>query len=229
VLLKMAYNLRTSEGRKNYRDLDTIKLPRAQRIKDKLYPVEIVGRDGDRVKVHYIGYSSQYDEWRLSSDLETLKIKDSTRGGQQLELDPYQPFDLHRELAYSIKSSLKGSRNDPEVRIDMPFHLLLFNGGLKQHGYMLHHGRGHEAMGIENYSDLTPLLVKRWYIRIVNPRKNFCYVNKETVQFWIHRKKDIEEFDDGQPITYKGGYSLVFKFVRMDGVADELDSVLQIQ
>jgi len=80
VLLKMAYNLRTSEGRKNYRDLDTIKLPRAQRIKDKLYPLEIVGRDGDRVKVHYIGYSSQYDEWRLSSDLETLKIKDSTRG-----------------------------------------------------------------------------------------------------------------------------------------------------
>ena len=85
-------------------------------------------------------------------------------------------------------------------------------------------------MGIENYSDLTPLLGQRWYIRIVNPRKNFCYVNKETVRFWIHRKKDIEEFDDeGQPITYQGGYSLVFKFVRMDGVADELDSVLQIQ
>jgi len=58
-------------------------------------------------------------------------------------------------------------------------------------------------MGIENYSDFTPLLGKRWYIRIVNPRKNFCYVNKETVQFWIHRKKDIEEFDD------EGGYSVV--------------------
>lgn len=85
-------------------------------------------------------------------------------------------------------------------------------------------------MGIKTYIDLVPLLGKRWYIRILNPRKNFCYVNRETVQFWIHKRRDIEEYDeDGVPILHKGGYNLVFKFVRMDGVADDLATILQLQ
>lgn len=228
----MAYNLRSGEGtqeRKNYRQLVTIKLPRAQRTRtdDTLYPLEVIDREGDRVKVHYIGYSTQYDEWRLSSELETVRDDSSPGDGHQLEVEPYRPFDLHKELAYSIKSSLRGSRNDPEIRIDMPFDLLLFNGGLKQHGCLLRRAQGHEVMGIENYSDLVPLLGKRWYIRILNPRKNFCYVNKETVQFWVHKRKDLEEFDEeGAPTVLKGGYNLVFRFVRMDSVADELDSIL---
>ena len=191
---------------------------------DRLYPLEVIAKDGDRVKVHYIGYSSQYDEWRQSSELETL----SPRSGQQLEL--YQPFELHQELAYSIKLALVGSRKDPDVRIEMPFDLLLFNGGLKQQGYSVHQGRGHEVMGIKTYIDLVPLLGKCWYIRILNPRKNFCYVNRETVQFWIHKRRDIEEYDeDGVPILHKGGYNLVFKFARMDGVADDLATILQLQ
>ena len=84
-------------------------------------------------------------------------------------------------------------------------------------------------MGIKTYIDLVPLLGKCWYIRILNPRKNFCYVNRETVQFWIHKRRDIEEYEDGVPILHKGGYNLVFKFVRMDGVADDLATILQLQ
>lgn len=102
----------------------TEKLPRAERVKnDRLYPLEVIAKDGDRVKVHYIGYSSQYDEWRQSSELETL----SPRSGQQLE--PYQPFELHQELAYSIKLALVCSRKDPNVPTEMPFDLLLLTVG----------------------------------------------------------------------------------------------------
>ena len=124
---KMAYYLRSSdciETRKNYREVNIIKLPRAERVKnDRLYPLEVIAKDGDRVKVHYIGYSSQYDEWRQSSELETL----SPRSGQQLE--PYQPFELHQELAYSIKLALVCSRKDPDVPTEMPFDLLLLTVG----------------------------------------------------------------------------------------------------
>ena len=40
---------------------------------NKLHDVEIVEEDSDqeRVKVHYTGYGSKYDEWR-SSDLPTM-------------------------------------------------------------------------------------------------------------------------------------------------------------
>ena len=55
-------------------------------------------------------------------------------------------------------------------------------------------------------------------------------MNRETVQFWIHKGRDIEEYDeDGVPILHKGGYNLVFKFVHMDGVADDLATILQLQ
>ena len=61
----MAYNLRNS-GPKNYKA--DVRLPRATRTtratKDELYPVEVVARDGDKVKVHYIGYGDEDDEWR---------------------------------------------------------------------------------------------------------------------------------------------------------------------
>ena len=52
----MEYNLR-EVPRANYKDLADVKLPRArpQATESKLYPVEIVEEEEDRVKVHYIG------------------------------------------------------------------------------------------------------------------------------------------------------------------------------
>ena len=59
----MAYHLRSATNPstcKNYRELNEIKLPRAQRVHvktvDKLYAVEVVEEEGERVKIHYVGY-----------------------------------------------------------------------------------------------------------------------------------------------------------------------------
>jgi len=45
-------------------DLADVKLPRAwpKTVEAKLYPVDIVEEEEDRVKVHYIGYDSAHDE-----------------------------------------------------------------------------------------------------------------------------------------------------------------------
>ena len=65
----MAYNLRNHE-RKNYRAIENPTLPRARATRtqesQRLYELEIVEEDDytGRVKVHYIGYDSEYDEWR---------------------------------------------------------------------------------------------------------------------------------------------------------------------
>lgn len=74
----MAYSLR-AKPRKNYKEMADIQLPRSIRARnpepeDKLYPVEVVERDAmnRRVKVHYLGYGTEYDEWKEDSEIETL-------------------------------------------------------------------------------------------------------------------------------------------------------------
>jgi len=68
-------------GKRNYRDFfkinleDLKKCSRASRRKtaasrDKLYSIEVVQTDGDKVKVHYIGYSDIYDEWKDKNEIE---------------------------------------------------------------------------------------------------------------------------------------------------------------
>lgn len=231
----MAYDLRSATDPstpKNYRELNELKLPRPERVKavDKLYAVEVIEEDGDRVKIHYVGYEDRFDEWRQREELENWH-DDDEHGGQQLETELYQPFDLHQELAYHIKSSLKGSRKDPVIRIEMPFDHLLFNGGLKCCGKLLRKSRGHDIYGLSHYADLRPLLGDRWHLRILNPRRDFCYVHLETVEYWLHKRKSIQEFDEeGHAIvSKKGGYILVFRFVRMDKVQSFLSSVLELE
>ena len=63
---RMAYHLRSATKPstcKNYCELNEIKLPRAQRVKtvDKLYAVEVVEEEGERVKIHYVGYDDRFD------------------------------------------------------------------------------------------------------------------------------------------------------------------------
>ena len=194
---------------------------------DKLYAVEVVEEEGERVKIHYVGYDDRFDEWRQKEEIKNV----SEHGGQQLEIEPYERFDLHQELAYQIKLGLKNSRKDPEIRIEMPFDLLVFNGGLKCCGRLLRKSMGHDIYGLDRYSDLKPLLGNCWHLRILNPRRDFCYVHLQTVQYWLHKRKSIEEFDEqGHAIiSRKGGYVLVFKFVRVDKVQRFLSSVLELE
>ena len=53
---------------------------------------------------------------------------------------------------------------------------------------------------------------------------DFCYIIKETVQFYLHRRLDIEDpVDDTR--TIRGGYVLIFRFVRGDGVHRDWDDI----
>ena len=220
----MAYNLRNCP-RKDYKRLAEPKIPRAIREKradgSKLYPIEVCERQENSVKIHYIGYSDEHDEWRNSSDLVSIGSD-----GQQLE--DYQPYNPHRELAYQIKVSLhSGSRREPEVRIELPFDRLLFEGGLKQCGRFLGKRGGHDVYTVRGHADLKPLLGDRWHVRILAENLDFCYVNMDTVQYYLHTRQALKDFDnEGSAISIPGGHVLVFRFVRMDGVRRQLDSIV---
>ena len=75
------YCLRMLE-RADYRRLADVEVPRTSttttpQASDELYPVEIVERDESRglVRVHYTGFSRQYDEWKEAGEIVPLNEK----------------------------------------------------------------------------------------------------------------------------------------------------------
>ena len=70
----MAYNLREC-CEKNYKDMCNPRLLRAERTRhdsERLFPLEVLERDGARVKVHYVGYNST-KPWLYVSRPSTYK------------------------------------------------------------------------------------------------------------------------------------------------------------
>ena len=189
----------------DYRKIGDIQLPRAARRSrkdDELYPIEVIERVGERVKIHYVGYGNEDDEWRDASELVELQ------GSKKA--DAYVPFEFHKELAYHIKAALKsGNRQDPDVRIKLALDKLLFDGGLKQHGHFLCNAHGHEIFTICRYADLEHLLGEGWHIRGLNDTLDFCYINLKTVQFYLHERKGIEEYTLQGKKTIPGGWVLI--------------------
>lgn len=227
----MAYSL-LKERRMSYKD--DVKLPRAERCKqpppDKLYPIQVLEQREDSVKIHYIRYSSSHDEWRNQADVLSPgeePVLEEEDGEDYLE---YTPYNAHAELAFLIKQALQ-SRRDPEVQISMPFDPLVFNGGLRLLGRPTDAQKPRKSVfTIQNYADLKPLLGDRWHIRGVNLRGDFCYVNRDSVRFYLRRKKPLKDYlGDGQCTLVQGSFVLVFKFVRMDEVHRELAKVLSLK
>ena len=73
--------------------------PRTVRDKqNKLYDIEVVEEAGTQVKIHYIGYGREYDEWQPKSEIVLNKPAFSSK--------EEEPYSLLTELACSIKKSL---------------------------------------------------------------------------------------------------------------------------
>ena len=74
------------------------------------------------------------------------------------------------------------------------------------------------------HSDLAPFVGEKWPIRILN-ENDFCYVMLATVEYHLHRRRPIIY----EPLTdTDGGYSLIFCFVRGDGVNLDLSRITNL-
>ena len=120
----------------NYKELsDTCRLPRAKKLccrnpVDALFQVTILESSNDRVKIHYDGYDSEFDEWREENEIELIDRdnSDEISSSSLFSSAPqcYQLISLYRELRNKIKRSLKcGRKSSPVVKIIMPFDALL--------------------------------------------------------------------------------------------------------
>lgn len=87
---------------------------------------------------------------------------------------------------------------------------------------------GHKVYGIATYSSLIPLLGQQWHLRVLNKEKDFSYVIFETVQFYLHRRRPAEDALDCDH-SVDGGYLLIFRFVRGDGVERNWEDINAIE
>ena len=222
----MSYNTRGKVV--DYKELVTVKLPRSRaddRCNDStLYPVEVIEEDSvaGRVKIHYVGYGARYDEWRDNNDIV------DTSGEIPRPLLGTN-FSLFQELACKIKLALKSSRKaSPEAKIELSFDQTMFEE-MKGKGTLKKKHRGKEIYGITKYGDLDNLLGSKWFIRGLNESGDFCYAILNTVAFYFKQRINIVDYKpDGQTIKkclYSQGHSLVFTFVRADGVSADFISV----
>ena len=120
--LNMSGRPKHSTIRPDYRQLLDIKVPKTARrscrsnkanslMDSKLYRLRVLEEDEEngRVKVGYIGFSDEYDEWRRMEDIVIIEEKE-----KELDNDYLAPsrlkFCLTEELACRIKSLLFSSR-----------------------------------------------------------------------------------------------------------------------
>ena len=221
------YSLRTS--RRNYRELATVKLPKAFKSssQDKLYPIEVVETDGSRARVHYVGYNNSNDEWRDLSELVTIPVGSRSHNDNTSKVPAYnipiQPFSLYNELRIKIKQALvcRTGKTSPSVVIDMGFDYLLFKGGLQAVGIAKQKTHGNIRYKLKCYKDLDPLLGQNWHYRGANENGDYAFVILSTVEYYIHQRKKIIEYcppESSQTTpalhTENSGYGLKFCFTR---------------
>lgn len=199
------------------------------KVKDNLFPIEVIEEDPDsaRFKVHYVGYSTDYDEWREKDAIVDIDFEDPTPEDPDPEdSNPRNPqikrFALYYELSIRIKTALNSSRKaSPNVRIDLPFDKIEFNGGLRAYGVKKHFLRGIQHYTIEKYQDLNELLGVDWHCRGTNVNGDFCYAILNTIDYYLYHRRPLKEFvpsvEGHKEISRYTGDMLVFSFVRGDG------------
>ena len=196
--------------------------------------MQIVDRDKieNKVKIHFIGYSSDFDEWRGGDDL--VDRDKSSLGRLVPRFIPSEDSlsdrasALFNRLGREIKFSLFSTkRESPEVRIEMQIDMDIYKTHLQNIGFVKK-SRGREVHCVDDNSHLCDLLGSKWFERIQNVNGDFCYVIPVTVRFWLHEKKPVREFvyvgDTLVESHTESDLEVIFTFVRGDGVKAEYNS-----
>lgn len=251
----MSQRPKRSACRVNYAELADVKVPavrkqkrggvnRTEEVDDKpsatLYRLSIVEenhREG-LVKVRYVGYGEEYDEWRLESEVVNLSGEEE---GSSCDSDDVRfrgpvrsQCSVFEELLYRIKALLTSSRKgDPSCRIIMSFDQVSFDALAMRCSLVNRNSKcKRQVYKVQDVSKLNDLLGDRWHIRGINASGDFCYVIDDTMKLYMKQSRgrpDYQLLDDGTMIkTYFGRQQqLVVFFIRGDGVATQWNDIVK--
>lgn len=162
--------------------------------------MQIVDRDKikNKVKIHFVGYSSDLDEWRDGDDL--INNEKNSLGRLLPRFTPSEDSlpdrastllnCLSREIKFSLFST---KRESPDVRIEEQIDMDIYHKYFQNIG-LIKKSRGRDVHCVDNNFELCDLLGNKWFERIQNVNGDFCYVTPGTVRFWLHEKKAVKEF-----------------------------------
>lgn len=211
---------------------------------DQLYHLQVIEEDpiNELVKVSYVGYGSEFDEWRSVDDIVTLTEEDESSSEEEgsfdliatLGMPARKRFCLYDELGSRIKSLLiSDRRSNPVCCVTMNFDSIYFDG-LVIRSVLIKSSKQskQKCYTISALSKFNDLLGPRWYIRGLNMAGDFCYVQPETVKFQLRSSRSKCEYqmlDDGrlQKCFFDTTDQLVFRFVRGDGTSAQWHNVLK--
>ena len=155
----------------------------------KLYRVlEEDEANADHVKVRYIGYSSECDEWRSRKDIVHLNDEESSSSSDesdgadlsQLPRKRIKLFCLYEELASRVKSLLVScSKADLVYHVNMGFDTIFFDELIRQSATQQRSSQ-RQVYTIPILSKLDDTLGNRWYVRGINTAGDFCCVTPGT-------------------------------------------------
>ena len=239
-----------SVNRQDYRQLADVKLPIVRKgrgrveesssTSDTLYRLQILEEDQEngRVKVGYVGYGDEFDEWRRVEEVVSIdddeEVDSSARPmAVTTTTKPVERrFCLFEELSCKIKTQLLTSRKaNPVCSIVVSFDFVHFDS-LAIRGFKRDTKGTREIYSVTSLTKLDDLLGERWYIRGINMAGDFCYVEPDTVRFYLKklkRRRDFQMQDDGTLVEcgFGGMSQLVFQFVRSEGTFREWSAVLR--
>ena len=140
------------------------------------------------MKIHYVGYESSYDEWKDEAELATMDEGSEASVTEDL----LEPYSLYKDLSLRFKRALTCNRtSSPQVKIVMPFDILMFNGGLRVSGISTKVVGGNQQYKISHYRDLNHLLGSNWHFLGMNSNGYYGDLVMETASFYIHRSKPL--------------------------------------
>ena len=92
----------------------------ANSTSNELYKIRVIEEKGEKVKVHYVGYSEKYDEWKRRGDLVILEndpeAEDGDNDNDDACTETHVPSFLYQVLGNRIKQSLNnGQKASPCV------------------------------------------------------------------------------------------------------------------
>ena len=193
-------NKRTKVVLQRILGIHPVKKANLQRKDTKLYDIEVteVDKANKRLKIHYVGYSSLFDEWRPLGDNEgseyfpfVCKEKLFITSENSL-VDRTQTF--HGQLFREIKKKLwSGRREDPEISIDLNVDQDVFMEGLGSvfPGIIQ---RGKMVYQVKSNRMFDPFLGMKWDERRLNPAGDFAYVISGTIKYWPGQRNPITEY-----------------------------------
>ena len=172
------------------------------------------------VKVHYVGYGEEYDEWKPLSDQQTgdfpvAKFERLKQPDHATIKERSERFCIR--LYLEIKRNLHSQRKtDPNVRIQLAIEQDIFEqfndvgvSSDKNTRQILHN------------NELERFLGRRLDVRVRNNRGDFESVVEGSVRFWKHERPPMDDFfsTGGKFFPYKIEQEplFIFTFVRETG------------